>query len=251
MAAAVRTRHHLHRHRPDRKDVLADPLAHLLDPIYAQANLGPVTDGDAWLALGFAFQLLFDFSGYSDIAIGTALLFGVTAAVQFRRALSRDQHSGLLAALAHDADDVPARLPVSSPGQCADRDGALSRYQHFAAMFVTMALCGLWHGASWNFVLWGMLHGCALVFVRCGAAMAAPSRDARLGADIHVRRAHGVIFRAGSVEAAWHIFQGLAVLPDMALGRARADHSGGALLRVPAARKPGHRRMADRAGRIP
>src|SRR6476646_1008399 len=54
------------------KALLADPIAHVVDPIYTQAKLGPVPHGDSWLALGFMFQILFDFAGYSDIAIGVA-----------------------------------------------------------------------------------------------------------------------------------------------------------------------------------
>jgi D-alanyl-lipoteichoic acid acyltransferase DltB (MBOAT superfamily) len=95
--------------------------------------------------------------------------------------------------------------------------GRFRVYQHFAAMFVTMALCGLWHGASWNFVLWGTLHGCALIFVSLWRRYG-PRLPALLGWTLTFMFVvlTDVIFRAGSVEAAWHIFQGLAVLPDMA-----------------------------------
>ena len=65
------------------KIVLADPIAQLIDPIYAQARRGRCTNGDAWLALGFNFQILFDFAGYSDIAIGLGLLFGVQLPFNF------------------------------------------------------------------------------------------------------------------------------------------------------------------------
>jgi len=56
---------------------LGDPIGQLITPIYQQALTGPVTDGSAWLALAFGFQIFFDFAGYSDMAIGIALLFGV------------------------------------------------------------------------------------------------------------------------------------------------------------------------------
>src|SRR4051794_12962864 len=65
------------------KVLLADPIGHLIDPIYAQARLGPVAHGESWLALGFMFQILFDFAGYSDVAIGVALLFGVQLPYNF------------------------------------------------------------------------------------------------------------------------------------------------------------------------
>ena len=66
---------------------VADPLGTLINPIYEQARSGPVNGGDAWLALGFAFQILFDFAGYSDIAIGLALLFGVQLPFNFNAPL--------------------------------------------------------------------------------------------------------------------------------------------------------------------
>ena len=69
------------------KTWLGDPIGRLLDPIYAQAKQGPVTGGDSWLALGFGFQVLFDFAGYSDIAIGVGLLFGVQLPYNFNAPL--------------------------------------------------------------------------------------------------------------------------------------------------------------------
>jgi D-alanyl-lipoteichoic acid acyltransferase DltB (MBOAT superfamily) len=199
------------------KTMLGDPIARLIDPIYAQANVGPVADGRAWLALGFAIQLLFDFAGYSDIAIGTALLFGVRLPFNFDapyQATSiqdfwRRWHMTLMMFLRDYLFHPLANARIVK--------GRFRIYQHFAAMFVTMALCGLWHGASWNFVLWGALHGCALVFVSLWRRYG-PSLPALLGWALTFTFVvlTDVIFRAGSVEAAWNIFQGLAVPPDMA-----------------------------------
>src|SRR5262245_22752100 len=59
------------------KTMLGDSIGRVIDPIYAQARLWPVPEGLSWLALGFSFQILFDFAGYSDIAIGLGLLFGI------------------------------------------------------------------------------------------------------------------------------------------------------------------------------
>ena len=65
------------------KTLLGDPIGRIIDPIYAQAKIGAVPDGQSWLALGFIFQILFDFAGYSDIAIGLGLLFGVQLPYNF------------------------------------------------------------------------------------------------------------------------------------------------------------------------
>ena len=172
------------------KTWLGDPLGRLLDPIYAQAKLGPVTDGNAWLALGFGFQVLFDFAGYSDIAIGVGLLFGVQLPYNFNAPMRSTNlqdfwqrwHMTLMTFL---RDYV--FLPLSNVKIGRRRHRLV---QHFTAMLLTMALCGLWHGASWTFVLWGTLHGCALVLVslwrRHGPRM--PSLH-RMGADGRVRAA--------------------------------------------------------------
>jgi alginate O-acetyltransferase complex protein AlgI len=204
------------------KTVLADPIGRLIDPIFAQAKLGPVAAGDSWLALGFAFQVLFDFSGYSDIAIGLGLLFGVELPFNFNapmRATSIQDfwqrwHMTLMLFLRDylfhplaNARIVPRRLRI---------------YQHFAAMLLTMALCGLWHGASWTFVLWGTLHGCALVFVSLWRRHG-PPLPSLLGWVLTAMFVllTCVIFRAGSLEAAWRIYMGLGNLPELGrIGRA-------------------------------
>jgi alginate O-acetyltransferase complex protein AlgI len=88
--------------------------------------------------------------------------------------------------------------------------------QYFAAQLLTMALCGLWHGASWTFVLWGTLHGVALVICSLWRRYG-PRPPWLLGWLLTVVFVllTGVIFRAGTLDAAWHIFQGLAVPPDL------------------------------------
>ena len=87
-------------------------------------------------------------------------------------------------------------------------------------MLLTMALCGLWHGASWTFVLWGTLHGCALVLCSLWRRYG-PRLPALLGWALTVMFVllTGVIFRAGTLDAAWHVFQGLAVPPNLERGR--------------------------------
>ena len=84
---------------------------------------------------------------------------------------------------------LPARLSCSCRSRtCGSRTARCACGQHFAAMLLTMALCGLWHGAGWTFVLWGTLHGSALVFVslwrRRGLPLPLP---ARVGVDGRVR----------------------------------------------------------------
>src|SRR5207248_2818202 len=146
------------------KTLLAVPIAHVVDPVYGQAKLGPVPHGDSWLALGFMFQILFDFAGYSDIAIGVALLFGVKLPYNFdapfRSSSLQDfwqrWHMTLLTFL---------RDYLFHPLANARFGRGHRLLQYFGAMILTMALCGLWHGPSWTYVLWGVIHGTALVMV--------------------------------------------------------------------------------------
>jgi alginate O-acetyltransferase complex protein AlgI len=197
------------------KTMLGDPIGRIIDPIYAQAKLGPVPEGQSWLALGFGFQILFDFAGYSDIAIGLGLLFGVQLPFNFNAPLRSSSIQDLwqrwhMTLMTFLRDYLFHPLANSRVGR---RHRLL---QHFAAMIFTMALCGLWHGPSWTFVLWGTLHGCALVigslWRRYGWRM--PSL---LGWAMTVAFAllTCVIFRASSLEAAGRIYQGLAILPDL------------------------------------
>jgi alginate O-acetyltransferase complex protein AlgI len=202
------------------KIIFGDRIGRLLDPIYAQATLGLVPDGDSWLALGFSFQILFDFAGYSDIAIGLGLLFRVQLPFNFNapfRSINIQDfwqrwHMTLMRFLRDyvfyplvNKRMLPRRyLPV----------------QYFAAMLLTMALCGLWHGPSWTFVLWGALNGCALVVCSLWRRYC-PRLPALLGwaLTVSVVLLTGVIFRAGTLDAAWHVFQGFSIPPTLDRGR--------------------------------
>jgi hypothetical protein len=92
----------------------------------------------------------------------------------------------------------------------------LFQLQFFAAMLVTMTLCGLWHGAAWTFILWGALHGCALVVCALWRRYC-PRLPWLVGWAMTVLFVllTGVIFRAGSLDAAWHVYAGLGIPPDL------------------------------------
>lgn len=143
-----------------KKIVLADNLAISVDEVF----LAPA-DASGWQTLlavyAFAFQIYFDFSGYTDIAIGLALLLGfefpknfnypylATSFQEFWRrwhmTLSRWLRDYLYIALGGNRRGLARTM---------------------ASLMVTMLLGGLWHGASWNFVIWGALHGGYLVVER-------------------------------------------------------------------------------------
>jgi D-alanyl-lipoteichoic acid acyltransferase DltB (MBOAT superfamily) len=139
-----------------KKVVIADNLAQFVTPVFAHLDAGGgVTTPWAWLStLAYTLQIYFDFSGYSDMAVGLALLFGIRLPVNFRspyKAASiiefwRRWHITLSRFL-RDYLYIPLG---------GNRLGEQRRYQN---LLVTMLLGGLWHGAAWNFVIWGGLHG--------------------------------------------------------------------------------------------
>src|SRR3954452_13713373 len=139
-----------------KKVVIADNLAQFVSPVFAHLDAGGgVTAPWAWLAtLAYSLQIYFDFSGYSDMAVGLALLFGIRLPVNFRspyKATSviefwRRWHITLSRFL-RDYLYIPLG---------GNRLGESRRYQN---LLLTMLLGGLWHGAAWNFVIWGGLHG--------------------------------------------------------------------------------------------
>ena len=143
-----------------KKVVVADYLARTASPIFdmAAADGRDPTAAEAWAgALSYTLQLYFDFSGYSDMALGSARIFGIRFPLNFHspyRAVSvvdfwRRWHITLSRFL-RDYLYIPLGGNRKGPGR---------RYTN---LFVTMLLGGLWHGAGWTFILWGALHGALL-----------------------------------------------------------------------------------------
>ncbi len=116
---------------------------------------------DAWVtSLSYTFQLYFDFSGYTDMAIGAALLFNIKLPINFNSPYK-----------ALDIQDFWRRWHITLSRFLRDyvyiplggnRKGTLLTYNN---LMITFILGGIWHGAGWTFVFWGFLHGIALVIV--------------------------------------------------------------------------------------
>jgi alginate O-acetyltransferase complex protein AlgI len=143
-----------------KKVVLADTFAHYSDVGFAAAAQGAqLSFVEAWYAAAsYALQIYFDFSGYSDMAIGLARMLNVRFPLNFASPYK-----------AADIADFWRRWHITLSGFLRDhvyiplggnRRGARRRQVNLMA---TMLLGGLWHGAAWNFVLWGGLHGLYLV----------------------------------------------------------------------------------------
>ena len=142
-----------------KKILIANPMGHIADSCF---DAGPLHIVDAWFGLfGYAFQIYFDFSGYSDMAIGLALMLGFVLIQNFDspyKSVSitefwRRWHVSLSTWL-RDYLYVPLG---------GNRKGSRRTYVN---LMTVMLLGGLWHGASWNFVIWGAIHGGMLAFER-------------------------------------------------------------------------------------
>jgi alginate O-acetyltransferase complex protein AlgI len=142
------------------KVVVADYLAHFVDPAMAQyASLSTI---GAWAAvLGYTFQLYFDFSGYSTMAVGLGYLFGLRIPQNFNSPYK-----------ATDPSDFWKRWHISLSSCLRDylyiplggnRHGELETYRN---LLLTMVIGGLWHGANWTFIIWGAYHGVGLALHR-------------------------------------------------------------------------------------
>jgi hypothetical protein len=208
-----------------KKVVLADGIAPFASPVFSAAADGQtLTFLEAWGgALAYTFQLYFDFSGYSDMAIGISRLFGVKLPLNFdspykavniiefwRRwhmTLSRFLRDYLYFALG------------------GNRKGPARRYLN---LFATMLLGGLWHGAGWTFVIWGALHGFYLVInhawhqvrkalghdLKCSTSL---GRFAGMALTFLVVVIGWVFFRANNFEAALAILSGMVGLNGASL----------------------------------
>ncbi len=141
-----------------KKTLLADTLAQLVDPLFSRAAITALTAVESWLATGaYTLQIYFDFSGYSDMAIGLALMFGLRLPFNFDapyRSISiRDFWRRWHMTLSRFLRDY-LYIPLGG-NRCGPMRQAMN-------VVVTMLLGGLWHGANWTFVVWGGLHGAAL-----------------------------------------------------------------------------------------
>jgi D-alanyl-lipoteichoic acid acyltransferase DltB (MBOAT superfamily) len=188
-----------------KKVFLADGIAPYANEAFdGAASGGALSATEAWLgALAYTLQLYFDFSGYSDMAIGLSCLFGVRLPLNFHspyQAASiiefwRRWHMSLSRFL-RDYLYVPLG---------GGRAGPARRYLN---LWITMLLGGLWHGAAWTFVLWGAMHAAYLTINHAWRALR-PTGLPRLG-----RLGHGlgVLLTFVAVVIAWVMFRA----PDVA-----------------------------------
>ena len=198
-----------------KKLMIADYLAaNLVNRVFDFPNL--YTGAETLVAVyAYALEIYCDFSGYTDIALGSAMLLGIKLPANFNRPYA-----------AQSIADFWRRWHISFSNWLRDYlyfslPGKRSKFMPYLNLILTMVIGGLWHGASWTFVVWGALHGVGLAFVRFvqsafpakKAAAAAPLwRYARVVLTFHFVAFAWIFFRASSFENAALILSRIASL---------------------------------------
>jgi alginate O-acetyltransferase complex protein AlgI len=192
-----------------KKMLLANTLAFPADAIFG-LPAGELTAGLCWLGIVcYTLQIYFDFSGYSDMALGLASMFGFRFPENFQYPY-----------VARSVTEFWRRWHISLSSWFRDylyiplggnRHGRVRTYGNLVLVFY---LCGLWHGASWAFIVWGLFHGTFLVLERMGLGrwlerQWTPLRSAYVLLLVMVG---WVFFRAPTLEYALYYLQGLAGL---------------------------------------
>ena len=183
-----------------KKVILADHAGMYATTIFEAADRGTaLTFFEAWAgALSYSFQIYFDFSGYSDMAIGLARMFGIVLPINFYSPYKagniiefwRRWHITL-------SNFLRDYLYIPLGG---NRNGSFNRYKN---LMLTMLIGGLWHGASWTFVIWGGLHGAFLIINHGWRGM---PQYASLCTNF-IFRYFGVLLTFTAVVIAWVIFR--------------------------------------------
>jgi len=204
-----------------KKVILADEISVYSNLVFTAADNGQnLNFFEAWGgALAYTLQIYFDFSGYSDMAVGLGNLFGIKLPINFFSPYKakniiefwRRWHITLSRFLLHYI-----YIPLGG-----NRQGRFNRYRN---LFVTMLLGGLWHGAGWTFVFWGMLHGIYLIINHLFQHLFSNNNDPRWW-SLSISRIltfacivfAWVYFRANSFAAATLIVKGMLNVSDWVL----------------------------------
>ena len=197
-----------------KKALIADYLAeNLVNRVFDTPNL--YSGGEVLIAVyAYSLQLYFDFSGYTDIARGTAMLLGIRLPINFDRPY-----------LSANMTEFWRRWHLSFSNWLRDYlyfslPGKRTRVMPYVNLVITMVLAGLWHGLAWTFAIWGLLHGTALAATRAWMARRGRARRpvnpwgraASVFLTYQFVCLTWVFFRAASVSAAWQMLERIASL---------------------------------------
>jgi alginate O-acetyltransferase complex protein AlgI len=185
-----------------KKILLANPMGHVADAAFGAANPLPL---DAWVGvLAYAFQIYFDFCGYSDMAVGLGRLLGFEFLKNFDAPYRSESITELWRRWHISLSSVLRDYLYYPLG--GNRKGPTRTYMNLA---VVMLLGGLWHGAKWNFLVWGAYHGLLLGYERWRSKQSAYEsfpRPMQIGITFLLVLFSWVLFRADNLAAAWTYF---------------------------------------------
>jgi alginate O-acetyltransferase complex protein AlgI len=181
-----------------KKILLANPMGEIADATFGAVS--PIWY-DAWIGIiSYAFQIYFDFSGYSDMAVGLGLMFGFEFPINFNSPYHADSMTNFwqrwhisLSTWLRDYLYIPLG---------GNRKGTRRTYLNLA---ITMLLGGLWHGAKWTFVIWGAIHGILLAYERMigkESIYHRLPRPFRIGINFFIVLITWVFFRADNLSLA-------------------------------------------------
>ncbi|QKZ03181.1 MBOAT family O-acyltransferase [Pseudomonas eucalypticola] len=200
-----------------KKVFIADTLATVSDHCFALTN---PTTGDAWLgALSYTAQLYFDFSGYSDMAIGLGLMMGFRFMENFKQPY-----------ISQSITEFWRRWHISLSTWLRDylyitlggnRKGTLATYRN---LFLTMLLGGLWHGANFTYIIWGAWHGAWLAIERLLGINTTPRslNPIRWALTFLLVIMGWVIFRAENLHVAYRMYGAMFSFGDWHLSELNA-----------------------------
>jgi alginate O-acetyltransferase complex protein AlgI len=237
-----------------KKAVLADKIAPLITPIYEHAAGGSQTSFVlAWMAaIGFTLQIYFDFSGYTDMALGLARFFGIRLPPNFNSPLRASciidfwlrWHMTLTRFLTAYIYN-PLALSITRRRLAKGRPGFVTRNPTAGAFVsslmvptvITMFVSGLWHGAGYGFIVWGLLHGLYITINHAWRVVSAKLWPDRLSYDRIMKpvgfvltfvlvSATMVFFRAPSMNSAIDLVHGMMGLNGVALPQGILAHLG-------------------------
>jgi alginate O-acetyltransferase complex protein AlgI len=207
-----------------KKILLANPCGKVADTVF---DAGVVSALDAWYgAVAYAFQIYFDFGGYSDMAIGLGLMLGFTFPKNFDAPYRADSITEFwrrwhisLSSWLRDYLYVPLG---------GNRRGVWRTYMHLT---IVMLLGGLWHGAAWNFLVWGAIHGAMLASERSRgkhSVYRSLPRPARIGLTFLLVLVAWVFFRSPDLP---HALDHLCAMVGWATPQEGADLIAGLIYR--------------------
>lgn len=196
-----------------KKVVIADTVALFVDNGFA---LSAFSAPAAWaVALSYTLQIYFDFSGYSDMAIGLGKMFNIDIPTNFASPYTSDSltvfwrkwHMTLGRALS-----TYVYIPLGG-----NKKGAFRTYLN---LFITFCVSGLWHGAAWTFVIWGALHGIIVALERLfHNILVKIPKSIRVAYTFLTVNFLWVLFRATSFEQALSVYKGMLNFSDLSLSK--------------------------------